>query len=36
LVEGWEVLDSLEKAETDSNDRPVTPIVMEQVSVTTD
>jgi peptidyl-prolyl cis-trans isomerase B (cyclophilin B) len=36
LVEGWEVLDSLEKAKTDSNNRPLMPIVMEQVFVTTD
>ena len=36
LVDGWEVLDSLEKAETDSNDRPLSTVVMEQVFVTTE
>jgi peptidyl-prolyl cis-trans isomerase B (cyclophilin B) len=36
LVEGWEVLDSLERTETGANDRPLTPIVMEQVFVTAD
>jgi peptidyl-prolyl cis-trans isomerase B (cyclophilin B) len=36
LVDGWAVLDSLEKAGTGSNDRPLTPIVMEQVSVSTE
>jgi peptidyl-prolyl cis-trans isomerase B (cyclophilin B) len=35
LVEGWDVLDSIEKAQTDINDKPLTPIVMEQVFVTT-
>jgi cyclophilin family peptidyl-prolyl cis-trans isomerase len=36
LVEGWEVLDSLEKTKTGSDDRPLTPVVMEQVFVTTE
>jgi peptidyl-prolyl cis-trans isomerase B (cyclophilin B) len=36
VIDGWGVLDSLEKAATDSIDRPLTPIVMEQVFVTTD
>ena len=34
LVAGWDVLDSLEKAKTDSIDRPLIPIVTEQVFVT--
>jgi cyclophilin family peptidyl-prolyl cis-trans isomerase len=36
LVDGWEVLDSIEKTKTGSDDRPLTPIVMEQVFVTTE
>jgi cyclophilin family peptidyl-prolyl cis-trans isomerase len=36
LVEGMEVLDELEKVETDSLDKPLTPIVLEQVFVTTE
>jgi peptidyl-prolyl cis-trans isomerase B (cyclophilin B) len=36
VVDGWDVLDSIEKAATDSIDRPLAPIVMEQVFVTTD
>ena len=35
LVEGTDVLDMLEKLATDSVYRPLTPIVMEQVFVTT-
>jgi cyclophilin family peptidyl-prolyl cis-trans isomerase len=35
LVEGWDVLDSIEKAKTGSNDKPLTAIVMGQVFVTT-
>jgi peptidyl-prolyl cis-trans isomerase B (cyclophilin B) len=35
LVEGMDVLDKLEKVKTGAMDKPVTPVVMEQVWVTT-
>jgi len=36
LVEGMDVLDKLEKVATGAMDKPTTPVVMEQVSVTTE